>query len=144
MFLLAGSMSPVNARQIAAAAAYVEVPLDAGRLTQGDSVYFTMISDMVAELLRDGRNVLAHTAGSPEVLAREAQPLLAPACGRLLHRVLESCPIRRAGIAGGDTSSHAVQALAPWGLSCWAVWAPASPSAACAPTIRRSTGSKSC
>jgi uncharacterized protein YgbK (DUF1537 family) len=26
-------------------------------------------------------------------------------------------PLRRLGIAGGDTSSHAVQALAPWGLS---------------------------
>ncbi|MDP9911786.1 uncharacterized protein YgbK (DUF1537 family) [Variovorax boronicumulans] len=42
---------------------------------------------------------------------------LARAGGELLARVLALVPLRRVGIAGGDTSSHAVQALDAWGLS---------------------------
>ncbi|HEV2677390.1 MAG TPA: four-carbon acid sugar kinase family protein [Aliidongia sp.] len=115
VFLLAGSMSPVNARQIAATGAYVKVPLDAMRLVQDDPAYVPEIETRIAELLRDGRHVLAHTAASTGTVA-EVQSLLASACARLLRRVLERHPVSRVGIAGGDTSSHAVQALAPWGL----------------------------
>jgi uncharacterized protein YgbK (DUF1537 family) len=35
----------------------------------------------------------------------------------LLVRVLAQTPLRRVGVAGGDTSSHGVQALDAWGLS---------------------------
>lgn len=38
-------------------------------------------------------------------------------CGELLAQVLKITPLKRLGIAGGDTSSHAVQALDAWGLS---------------------------
>ena len=31
--------------------------------------------------------------------------------------MLQAAPVKRLGIAGGDTSSHAVQALDAWGLS---------------------------
>jgi uncharacterized protein YgbK (DUF1537 family) len=34
-----------------------------------------------------------------------------------LRGVLESVPLRRVGVAGGDTSSFALQALDVWGLS---------------------------
>lgn len=115
VLVLAGSMSPVSARQIEAAQAYAQVPLDADRLARGDSTYGTLVVDRIAGLLRDGRHVLAHTTATPG--GQDFQGALAPACGRLLRRILETCPVPRVGIAGGDTSSHAVQALAPWGLS---------------------------
>ncbi len=35
----------------------------------------------------------------------------------LLARLLPQVPVRRVGIAGGDTSSHAVKALDIWALS---------------------------
>jgi uncharacterized protein YgbK (DUF1537 family) len=115
VFVLAGSMSPVSARQIEAARAYVQVPLDVDRLIQGDAAYSAKIASGICDLLRGGRHVLAHTAAAGGT-ERIAQGALAPACGRLLRRILDACPVPRVGIAGGDTSSHAVQALAPWGI----------------------------
>jgi uncharacterized protein YgbK (DUF1537 family) len=41
---------------------------------------------------------------------------LATHCGELLKRVLQARPVARLGVAGGDTSSHAMQALAPTAL----------------------------
>jgi uncharacterized protein YgbK (DUF1537 family) len=35
----------------------------------------------------------------------------------VLARILQQMPLRRVGIAGGDTSSHAVKALDIWALS---------------------------
>jgi uncharacterized protein YgbK (DUF1537 family) len=49
---------------------------------------------------------------------------LAAACGRLLARWLAACPVRRVGIAGGDTSSLAVEALDIWGFAYVATIAP--------------------
>ena len=42
---------------------------------------------------------------------------LAEAGGRLLAAVLARAPLARVGVAGGDTSSHAVLGLDAWGLS---------------------------
>ena len=41
---------------------------------------------------------------------------LARATGALLRTVLRNVSVPRVGIAGGDTSSHAVEALECWGL----------------------------
>jgi uncharacterized protein YgbK (DUF1537 family) len=41
---------------------------------------------------------------------------VAPASAALLATVLRAIDLKRVGIAGGDTSSHAVQALGAWGL----------------------------
>jgi uncharacterized protein YgbK (DUF1537 family) len=63
--------------------------------------------------------VVAHTTPvgqEPSSLALDAASRLAPACGLLLRAVLEQVQVSRVGIAGGDTSSHAVQTLAAWGL----------------------------
>ena len=35
----------------------------------------------------------------------------------VVRRMAETTPLRRIGIAGGDTSSHVAQALGLWGLS---------------------------
>ncbi len=124
VLVLAGSLSPMTARQIQAASSYRQLALDATRLT-GDADYAQQMAAQIATLLAQGRHVLACT--SPPGLAPGGavdSRMLAQACGDLLARVLKAVPLRRLGIAGGDTSSHAVQALNAWGLSYAAQLAP--------------------
>jgi uncharacterized protein YgbK (DUF1537 family) len=118
VLVLAGSLSPVTARQIAMASAYDDVPLDPNRLAV-DEGYRAEQGRQIAALLQAGRHVLAHTTpagheSSP--IERGAAPRIAPACGALLRAVLQQVHVSRVGIAGGDTSSHAVQAFGAWGL----------------------------
>ncbi len=113
VFVLAGSLSPVTAQQVRAAVSYEQVPVDVAALVQGGAAQ--ALADRLGALLRAGRSVLAVTAGSASGGA--TAHAVAQAGGRLLARVLAQVPLRRIGIAGGDTSSLAVQSLAAWGLS---------------------------
>jgi uncharacterized protein YgbK (DUF1537 family) len=116
VLLLAGSLSPVTARQIVAATAYTRVALVPDRLA-GDRAYLREQVERIAGALRAGENVLAHTTPIGEQHSVSAtSTALAGASGALLRAVLRAVPLSRIGIAGGDTSSHAVQALSPWGL----------------------------
>ena len=112
VFVLAGSLSPVTARQIAAATSYQHVPIDAPRLLEPDAAYRDALLQQIAALLRGGRHVLAATAAAgasrPDTASGAA---LARECGALLARLLREQPLRRIGVAGGDTSSHALRAL---------------------------------
>ncbi|MBI5717923.1 MAG: four-carbon acid sugar kinase family protein [Burkholderiales bacterium] len=118
VFVLAGSLSPVSAAQVAHAAPHFEtVELHVPSLLAGGQPADASAARCVA-LLRQGRPVLARTSAP----AGEPQPPIdvAMACGRLLARVLEGAPhVRRIGVAGGDTSSFALRALDPWALR-WA------------------------
>src|SRR5690606_27842757 len=61
VLVLAGSMSPVTAAQIAASPSYRRIALDAARLAAGDATY---ADDAVAQLcsaLQEGHSVLAYT-----------------------------------------------------------------------------------
>ena len=60
--------------------------------------------------------MLAYTAHTPPTQTNHAG-LVAAATARLLPSILQRAVVRRVGIAGGDTSSQAVQALGLWGLS---------------------------
>jgi len=124
VLVLAGSLSPVTALQVQAASSFRQVALDATRLA-GDADYAQQMSAQIAALLAQGRHVLACTS-APNLVPGNAvdSRVLAQACGELLARVLKAVPLRRLGIAGGDTSSHAVQALNAWGLSYAAQLAP--------------------
>jgi uncharacterized protein YgbK (DUF1537 family) len=123
VLVLAGSLSPVTALQVQAASSFRQVALDATRLT-GDTDYAQQMSAQVAALLAQGRHVLACTSQPGPASGAVDSRVLAQACGELLARVLKAVPLRRLGIAGGDTSSHAVQALNAWGLSYAAQLAP--------------------
>jgi uncharacterized protein YgbK (DUF1537 family) len=118
VLVIAGSLSPVTARQIGQATLYDRMPLDARRLaTERD--YLRDEAARIVDRLRAGRHVLAHT--SPVEHGRSSQPgevssQVAPASAALLATVLRAIELKRVGIAGGDTSSHAVQALGAWGL----------------------------
>ncbi|MBJ2155218.1 four-carbon acid sugar kinase family protein [Variovorax sp. IB41] len=119
VLVLAGSLSPVTARQVAAARSFDVVWLDAPKLALQDASTLERHALDIAQALARGRNVLACTrppeqaSPSPDVDAQA----LARAGGELLVRVLAQTPLRRVGVAGGDTSSHGVQALDAWGLS---------------------------
>ena len=122
VFLMAGSLSPITARQVAAARSYRHLQVDAFRLCDGDDDYLLATATRAAELLRSGSNVLAVTADALATSAaaptgRPAARNVATATGRLVGEVLSRAPVRRLGIAGGDTSSHVVGALDAWGLS---------------------------
>ena len=115
---IAGSLSPITARQIARSTAYERVPLSAFALA-GDEGYLDEQARRIADLLASGRNVLAFTSPIEQgqaSLAGDVSAKLAPATGALLRAVLRLTAVTRVGIAGGDTSSHVVKALGCWGL----------------------------
>lgn len=98
VFVLSGSRSPVTADQLARARSFDLVEL------RGDHD-----SDVLQciERLRRGRHVLAHT-GAMRGASADA---ITQAGARLFAAVLDEIPITRAGVSGGDTSSHAIRAL---------------------------------
>jgi uncharacterized protein YgbK (DUF1537 family) len=116
-FIIAGSRSPVTAQQIHAAeqAGFVSVQIDAAALVDRGESYGECVAGVVLQALREGRSVVAHSTFADDTHA--AQPgftrALALGCGRLLTQVLQRHPLARVGLAGGDTSSLAVQS---WGI----------------------------
>ncbi len=112
VFVLAGSLSPITARQLEAAPSYVLQPLDVERVVANDAAYADAWVGSVSDCLRAGQNVLAHTSRSGDANGRpRATHALAERCGALVARLLRDVPVRRVGIAGGDTSSHVMKAL---------------------------------
>ena len=120
VLVLAGSLSPVTARQVAEARSFETVWLDAPLLAQRDAATLERHAQDIARGLAGGRNVLACTRPSEQQLQPATEldaQALARAGGDLLAKVLAMAPLQRVGIAGGDTSSHGMQALDAWGLS---------------------------
>ncbi len=122
----AGSLSPVTARQVAASPSFEVLRFDARRLAT-EAGYGEEVADLLAGRLSAGAHVLGCTVGAAGSDAADA-PVpareLARAGGDVLARVLDTTPLTRLGVAGGDTSSHAVQALDAWGLSYLAALSP--------------------
>ncbi|MBP2231756.1 uncharacterized protein YgbK (DUF1537 family) [Azospirillum agricola] len=117
VFVMAGSLSPVTRRQIEAAGSYVRLQADAARLC-GDPAYAESLLTEVAVHLRDGRHTLVWTAPADAATADTGRAGdVAAATAAFVASVLRAMPLRRVGIAGGDTSSLAVRALGCWGLS---------------------------
>ena len=129
VFALAGSLSPLTARQVAAARSYARITVDAQGLA-GDAAYASALLQEVGQHLDAGQHVLVCTAPTSHGAADTSQAgRVAHASARLVADVLarqaaQGRPLRRVGIAGGDTSSHAVEALDLWGLSCRATLCP--------------------
>lgn len=127
VFAFAGSLSPQTAAQVAAAVSYRQHPVDVRRLL-GDTAYASACRDTALAELATGRHVLLHTDASTRHAGLDPQAV-ASATGELVARVVQARaaagqPLRRIGIAGGDTSSLAVLKLGLWGLACQGVLAP--------------------
>lgn len=79
--------------------------------------------DAVCTGLQQGQHVLAYTAPTDGTAANiTPAEYVAQARANLVARLVHTqtdhgTPLRRIGIAGGDTSSHVVQSLQLWGLS---------------------------
>lgn len=130
VLVLAGSLSPVTAAQVAAAKSFEIVRLDAMRLTETDGQYCASAAAELVRHLRAGRHTLACTVPSQGTTANEGTInalRLAQAGGRLLAQVLREVPVSRMAIAGGDTSSHGMRALDAWGLTHAGTLAPGAP-----------------
>ena len=119
--VVSGSVSPTTERQIghAVAAGYAGVPVDPLTLVGENGQ--AAIADAIAKgltALRQGRSVILYTALGPgadrgsEIDRHEgARHRLGRALGVILRDLIRQEGLRRAVIAGGDTSSHALGQL---------------------------------
>lgn len=128
VLVVAGSLSPVTARQIGASRRYARQPLDVERLL-GEAAYASASIQEAAGALAQGRNVLVHTDEPGQALSPQRTAATARATGRLVAGIVRASAaagrkLTRLGIAGGDTSSHATLALGLWGLGFHSTLAP--------------------
>ncbi|KGD87916.1 lipoprotein [Achromobacter sp. RTa] len=128
VLVMAGSLSPVTARQIAACRHYMRQPLRVEQLL-ADEGYAAAQARQAIAALAQGKNVLVHTDSPGHAPAAEHTAATARATARLAAAIVQGCAqagqrLGRIGIAGGDTSSQATLALGLWGLAFRCVLAP--------------------
>ena len=150
IFVISGSCSPATGEQIAAAvrAGFIDVALDPLKLIEegASGSYAAITVERIVEALDAGRDVVAHSStGSSDPreamvadhfrqrgLSVEAGRIrggraLASAAGGLLDGVLKRHPLDRFVVAGGDTSTAAVQRLGIDALEMVAPLVPGAP-----------------
>jgi uncharacterized protein YgbK (DUF1537 family) len=129
LVVLSGSCSQATERQIEYAGAHgfllVAIsPADA-------SADERSIADALVALSTNTRGVVLHTARSAndrvEAFGAAERRSLGERAGRILDRVIEQSGLRRAVIAGGDTSSHAGRQLGIGALTFVSHMAPGAP-----------------
>lgn len=128
VLVVAGSLSPVTARQIAACESYTRQPLQVARLLTDDNYTAQQVA-LAAATLAEGRNVLAHTDKPAGAVTADQTAATARATAKLVADIVRTSAhaghrLNRIGIAGGDTSSQATLALGLWGLAFRCVLAP--------------------
>jgi uncharacterized protein YgbK (DUF1537 family) len=126
--VVSGSCSEVTARQIRHAEhnGFEAIALDARRLASpvfGAETFDAALADGVAALRR-GRSVVLYTALGPDSNLVDTADCdegfrhrIGQQLGALLRRLIEHETLPRAVIAGGDTSSHALQQLGVFALT---------------------------
>jgi len=143
---VSGSCSPITAGQIAFAETngFTPLPLDAARaVDMGEwQREIGRATEQALRLLGEGKDPLVYTARGPDdpavadlaraVAANGVQPgtvndRIGDGLGRLLDATLRESGLKRAIIAGGDTSGHASLALGIYALTALAPVAPGSP-----------------
>ena len=137
MVVLSGSCSPITEHQIAHAGrnGFGLVPLNVPALVSGDGREAAIAAaiDQALAVLREGHSVVLYTAAGPQ----DRLPLedsgeqglrhcLGEQSGQILRAVLDASGVRRALVAGGDTSSHAGRQL---GVEALTFVSPLSPGA---------------
>jgi uncharacterized protein YgbK (DUF1537 family) len=119
--VVSGSVSPTTERQIftALSEGFEGVDLDPLSLISetGETAIETAVEAGI-RILQSGRSVILHTALGPTAdrgadidRIAGARHKLGRSLGTILRRLVESESLTRAVIAGGDTSSHALQEL---------------------------------
>lgn len=110
---LVGSLSPVTRSQVEAAGGFARLSVDASRLRE-DEAYTESLCREALRLVAAGDTmlVIAPPDGAPD-----DPRAVARATGALLRKIMERARIARLLVAGGDTSTLAIEALDVWGLS---------------------------
>jgi uncharacterized protein YgbK (DUF1537 family) len=143
---VSGSCSPITAGQIAHAETngFTAIPLDATRAIDAGEWQREIgrATEKVLRVLGEGRDPLVHTARGPDdpavadltraIASSGVRPgtvndRIGNGLGRLLDATLRESRLKRAIIAGGDTSGHACLALDIYALTALAPVAPGSP-----------------
>lgn len=128
VLVLVGSLSPVSRQQIAASQQFDKREVEVGRLLAEEG-YLSACAAQLAQGLHEGRPMLAHTSRPSQAVDAATTAAVAQRSAQLVAETLrllaaQGQPLRRLGIAGGDTSSLATQALGLWGLAFHSTLAP--------------------
>ncbi|MGH9351200.1 MAG: four-carbon acid sugar kinase family protein [Terriglobia bacterium] len=151
--VISGSCSPVTERQIAwslnqAHEGFCEITVDTMRLVDSGQAAAEIgaVAERALNAIAGGRSIIIHTgrgpgdarieatldrvrpscAGNAEVKFQTGK-MLGTALGRILRSVLEKTDIRRAAVAGGDTSGHVAREIGIEALEMIAPLAPGGP-----------------
>lgn len=123
--VVSGSCSPTTSRQIRHALenGFDGIALDAARLSCDGAARQGEIARAARaglEVLDAGRSPLLYSAleGETAMNAQSGGHLLGLALGDILGELVSRAGLRRAVVAGGDTSSHAIAALGIAALEC--------------------------
>lgn len=144
IIVMAGSCSAATRAQIewAEANGFASLRLDATALLTAPEAERARLRQAAQEQLATGRSVVLYSARGPQDAAMQAsndrlrqhgfdeliiRERLGEQQGLLLRELLAATAIRRACIAGGDTSSHVVQQLGITALELRTPMAPGSP-----------------
>jgi uncharacterized protein YgbK (DUF1537 family) len=129
VLVLSGSCSPVTAAQIrhAESNGFAATRLDPLALARGEGVERAVRAAL--EALGAGRSAVLYSAAdaADRVDLGDSRDALGEQSGRVMAAVLDRAPIRRAMVAGGDTSSHAGRQLGIQALTFLARVAPGAP-----------------
>lgn len=114
--VVSGSCSPTTGRQIRTAlnAGFDAVKVDVKAIVNGQGVDAAEQNALTQarSALGEGKSPIIFTALGPEsVEARTDGDVVGHALGRMLRSLMESGPLERVVVAGGDTSSHALNEL---------------------------------
>ncbi|MDZ7919528.1 four-carbon acid sugar kinase family protein [Rhodoferax sp.] len=123
--VVSGSCSATTAAQIRAAAdmGFELIAADAALLSSrahGDDEQYRLAA-LARSALAKGHSIIVYTAMGPEAVAQQptdAEPhAIGRRLGRLLRDLVASTGLQRVVVAGGDTSSHALQELDVYALT---------------------------
>lgn len=116
VLVFVGSLSPTTRMQVASARSYTRMAIDPDKLLSSADAR-ELIIEKAAAALKQGEHVMLSTAPEEGDAPHAAAVDLASASASLVDEVLKRHPVRRLGIAGGDTSSRIISHLGYWGLS---------------------------
>ncbi len=138
---ISGSASPVTSGQIGYAlrCGFAEIAVDTPALATSDrqAREVERVAACAIELLQDGHSVIVHTARGPQDPRIQATaqcldrslsgPVLGNALGDILRMALAHSGLRRAVVAGGDTSAYVARRVGIEALEVIGPLAPGSP-----------------
>ena len=129
LLVVSGSCSPGTGRQIrwAAANGFTLLPANPAALLEGDAEFQRLLHAATAALAEGASPVVYTAAGPDDVLPSAPGNALGARLGALADSLVRRSGIRRALIAGGDTSGHAGLALGIQALTVVRPFAPGSP-----------------